>query len=136
MRTAFWRFAYDDEQLGEILKSNDLVFPDLSRWPLAKNRDKEIVISDLKEGHFVLLANFNLNNEIGTVKGVGRITKNEGGRIKMEWKHPIPSWSLTPNAQGGVHEWRTEGVFCFDAEPVKRYKLKALTSKLFASHYK
>ena len=136
MRTDFWRFAYEEDHLGEILKSNGLVFPDLSKWPLAKNRDEEKIISDFREGHFILMANFNLNSEIGTVKGVGRITKIEEGKVDVEWKHPIPSWSLTPNAQGGVKEWRSEGVFCFDAEPAKRYKLKALTSKLFAAHYK
>jgi hypothetical protein len=131
MRTTFWRFAYDEEQLREILNSDELVFPDLSRWPLAKNNSREKVVSALREGHFVLLANFNLSNEIGTVKGVGRIMGIEAGTVEMNWMRPIPSWSLTPNAQGGVQEWRNEGVFCFDVEPARRYKLQALTSKLF-----
>ncbi|ACA88753.1 hypothetical protein [Shewanella woodyi] len=136
MRTIFWRVAYEDEQLGEILKSKALVLPDLSRWPIAKNKNEEKIVSELKVGHFVLMANFNPNNEIGTVKGVGKITKNDVGSVEVEWKRPIPSWSLTPNAQGGVQEWRNEGVFCFDAEPAKRYKLQALTSKLFTAHNK
>lgn len=133
MRTSFWRFAYDEEHLGDILGSNSLVFPDLSQWPLAKNNNEARILSDLKEGHYVLLANFNLTNEIGTVKGVGRVTSMDTNRVVMEWKRLTPSWSLTPNAQGGVQEWRKEGIFCFDAAPAKRYKLQARTSKLFAS---
>ena len=131
MRTSFWPFAYKEDQLKEILKSDQLVFPDLSRWPLAKNKRKEAVISDLREGHFILLANFNLNQQIGTVKGVGRVNRIEEGRVDVEWKRPIPSWNLTPNNPGGVQQWRNEGVFCFDVEPVQRYKLAQLTSKLF-----
>lgn len=136
MKTAFWRVAYEDEQLGEILKSKALVLPDLSKWQVAMNKNEEKIVSEMKVGHFVLMANFNPNSEIGTVKGVGKITKIEEGNIEVEWKRTIPSWSLTPNAQGGVQEWRKEGVFCFDAEPAKRYKLPALTSKLFATHNK
>ena len=136
MKTAFWRVAYEDEQLGEILKSKALVLPDLSKWQVAMNKNEEKIVSEMKVGHFVLMANFNPNSEIGTVKGVGKITKIEEGNIEVEWKRTIPSWSLTPNAQGGVQEWRKEGVFCFDAEPAKRYKLHALTSKLFATHNK
>lgn len=131
MKTQFWRFAYDEALLKEILASNKLVFPELSRWPLAKNNNDEKVKSKLKAGQYILLANFNLNTEIGTVKGVGKIIEAEEFDYIVEWKKPIPSWSLTPNAQGGVQEWRNEGVFCFDAEPAKRYKLNALTSKLY-----
>jgi hypothetical protein len=134
MRTSFWRFAYDEDRLHDILGSNDLVFPDLSHWPLAKNKNETKIISDLKEGNYVLLANFNRTNEIGTVKGVGEVVRINTDGVKMKWKRPIPSWSLTPNAQGGVQEWIKEGVFCFDAEPAKRYKLQARASKLFASH--
>ncbi|MCE9781703.1 hypothetical protein [Shewanella algae] len=136
MRTSFWRFAYDEDQLHGLLETSTLEFPDLSRWPLAKNNTKEKIISDLREGHFILLANFNLTNKIGTVKGVGKIICIEDGVVEVEWKRPIPSWTLTPNEQGGVQQWKNEGVFCFDVNPTKRYKLPALTSKLFASHNK
>jgi hypothetical protein len=108
-----------------------LTFPDLSRWPLAKNDEPQKVMEKLRVGHFVLLANFHEGTQIGTVKGVGKIIGNDDDDLEVLWKKPIPSWTLTPNAQGGVYEWKTEGVFCFDAEPARRYKLSGLTSKLF-----
>lgn len=131
MRTSFWRFAYDEQNLKAILASGSIVFPELSTWPQAKNNTVEKVTSDLRDGHFILLANFDRTSEVGIVKGVGKVIKNEGAGITILWKKPIPSWSLTPSKLGGVQEWVKEGVFCFEAEPAKRYKLQALASKLF-----
>lgn len=131
MRTKFWRFAYNEIELKNILNSNQLLFPNLTDWPLAKNNTEEKVIADLNKGDFILLANFNPTNEIGTVRGVGRITEITDDSIVVLWKKPIPSWSLSPNRQGGVPQWNKEGVFCFDAPPAKRYKLNELTLKLF-----
>ena len=58
MKKYFWRFAYDEARLGEILSSEDLVFPDLSRWPNASNKDKNKIIEKLRVGDYVLLANY------------------------------------------------------------------------------
>jgi hypothetical protein len=135
MRTTFWRFAYDDELLEMIMASDKLYFPDLKRWPLAKNNTEEKIISALREGHFILLANFDLTSGIGTVRGVGKITAINDGQPAVLWKKPVPRLELTPDIQGGVKEWRGEGVFCFDAQPAKRYKLDAHTKKLFNHGY-
>jgi hypothetical protein len=131
MRTKFWRFAYEKEQLSEILASHSLCFPDLKRWPQAKNNTEEKVLGAMLNGHFVLLANFDRSSEIGTVRGVGLIDDIEDGHNRVIWKKPVPSWDLTPDARGGVQQWINEGVFCFDAPPAKRYKLEARTKKLF-----
>jgi hypothetical protein len=131
MRTKFWRFAYKEEALTAILASSSLVFPDLSRWPQAKNCSEEAIICDLRVGHFVLLANFNSTAETGTVRGVGKIESIENSTPKVQWKKPVPSWVLNPDPRGGVAQWNKEGVFCFDVNPAKRYKLDALTKKLF-----
>ncbi|MNG29598.1 hypothetical protein D3C84_1150580 [compost metagenome] len=66
-------------------------------------------------------------------KGIGQVIAKDNAKITMHWKKPIPSLSLTPDIQGGVTVWSTEGVFCFDIQPAKRYKLDAQTKKLFAS---
>lgn len=131
MRTKFWRFAYKEEALNDILASSSLAFPDLSRWPQAKNYSEEAITADLRVGHFVLLANFNSTAETGTVRGVGRIESIEDSIPKVQWKRPVPSWILQPDRRGGVPQWKKEGVFCFDVNPAKRYKLDALTKKLF-----
>lgn len=131
MRTKFWRFAYKEEDLKDILASSSLVFPDLHRWPQAKNYSEEAILSDLRVGHFVLLANFNSAVETGTVRGVGKITSIESQTPQVDWKKPLPSWVLQPDQRGGVAQWSKEGVFCFDVNPAKRYKLDSLTKKLF-----
>ncbi len=130
MRTKFWRFAYDADRLETILNSETLPFPDLSRWPQAKNSSIDKVTEDLRVGDFILLANFDRNTEIGIARVIGKIM-SKSPSIRMQWKKIIPSLSLTPDIQGGVNVWLTEGVFCFDAPPAKRYKLSAHTSKLF-----
>jgi len=133
MRTKFWRFAYDEDKLKDILASNELFFPNLSIWPSAKNNTEEKIIRDLKAGYFILLANFDSISETGTVRGVGKIISLENSQPVMQWKKPIPSWSLHPNRRGGVPQWEKEGVFSFDVNPAKRYKLGTLTKKLFVN---
>lgn len=133
MRTKFWRFAYEDNELTSILRSDELPFPDLSKWPIAKNNSSEKIFENIKIGDFILLANFDRTSEIGIAKGIGQVIAKNNVKITMHWKKPIPSLSLTPDIQGGVTVWSTEGVFCFDIQPAKRYKLDAQTKKLFAS---
>lgn len=131
MSMKFWRFSYSDEMLSAILASDSLVFPDLNLWPLAKNKTEEQIIDRMNIGDFILLSNFNQSSGFGTVRGVGKIQELERSKVLMLWKRPIPSWSLSPNRQGGEQQWMREGVFCFDPEPAKRYKLGARTQKLF-----
>lgn len=131
MKTRFWRLAYDDELLPDILNSTEIMFPDLKRWPLAKNNDRTNVMSSLLTGDFILLANFDRASEIGTVRGVGRISQNGEEELKVKRKKPIPSWSLTPDVPGGIQQWVNEAIFYFDSEPARRYKLVGLTCRLF-----
>ncbi|MCY1368184.1 hypothetical protein D9M69_551510 [compost metagenome] len=133
MRTKFWRFAYEDSELAATLKSDELPFPELSKWPSAKNSSCEQIIEDLKFGDFILLANFDRLSEIGIVKAIGQVAAKKDTKIIMYWKKLIPSLSLTPDIRGGVNVWSTEGVFCFDEQPAKRYKLHAHTKKLFGN---
>jgi hypothetical protein len=133
VRTKFWRFAYEDSELTSILNSDELPFPELGKWPIAKNNSSEQIIEDIKVGDFILLANFDRPSEIGIAKAIGQVIAKDGRKITMQWKKPIPSLSLTPDIQGGVTVWNTECVFCFDAQPAKRYKLDAHTKKLFGS---
>lgn len=133
MRTNFWRFAYEESELTSILKSDELPFPKLSKWPTAKNNSCEEIFEDIKVSDFILLANFDRTSEAGIVKGIGQVIDKQGEKITMRWKKPIPSLLLTPDIQGGVNVWSTEGVFCFDVQPAKRYKLDAHTKKLFAN---
>ena len=133
MRTKFWRFAYEDNELTTILKSDELPFPDLSKWPTAKNNSSTKITEDIKIGDFILLANFDRTSEIGIAKAIGQVIAKGDAKINMHWKRSVPSLSLTPDIQGGVTVWNTEGVFCFDAQPAKRYKLDAHAKKLFAS---
>ncbi|GGB82068.1 hypothetical protein GCM10011352_04840 [Marinobacterium zhoushanense] len=131
MRTKFWRFAFDEDCLQQIVTANDLVYPDLSRWPQAKNNNPDNVSGAIRDGDFVLLANFDRTTEIGIAHYVGRVTKSDDSRLEVNWKKAVPKWSLGPNSAGGVQQWEKEGVFCFDVEPARRYKLAALTAKLF-----
>ena len=131
MRTKFWRFAYDNDLLEAIVASDRLYFPDLKKWPVAQNSNEEKILTSIKEGHFILLANFDHNSEAGTVRGVGKVITMHGDSCTVLWKKPVPSWYLTPDRRGGVKEWNNEGVFCFDVQPAKRYKLASLTQKLF-----
>jgi hypothetical protein len=130
MRTIFWRFAYDETKLQLILSESKLVFPNFTQWPLSKNTEDKVLL-DIKVGHYILLANFNLNTNTGAVRGVGKIISKEDTGFVVEWRKPVPFWNLSPNVQGGIQQWRNEGVFCFDATPVKHYKLAPLTEKLF-----
>ena len=133
MRTKFWRFAYEENELTSILRSDELPFPDLSKWPTAKNNSSEKIFEDIKIGDFILLANFDRTSETGIAKAIGKVVAKGDARINMHWIKSVPSLSLIPNIQGGVAVWSTEGVFCFDAQPAKRYKLDAHAKKLFAS---
>jgi hypothetical protein len=133
MRTKFWRFAYEENELTSILRSDELAFPDLSKWPTAKNNSPEKIFEDIKIGDFILLANFNRTSETGIAKAIGKVIVKGDVRINMHWIKSVPSLSLIPNIQGGVAVWNTEGVFCFDDQPAKRYKLDAHAKKLFAS---
>lgn len=132
MRTKFWRFAYEDNELISILRSDELSLPDLSKWPTAKNNSPDKILEDIKVGNFILLANFDRTSEIGIVKAIGKVIAKSDGKINMHWKKPVPNILLSPNIQGGVTVWKTEGVFCFDAEPAKKYKLDDHTKKTFA----
>lgn len=131
MRTKFWRVAYEESRLDEILASETLPFPDFSRWPQARNSSIEKVICDIRTGHFLLLANFDRTSRDGTVRGVGSVLGREGNGLEVRWKKPIPTWMLTPNDQGGVTQWINEPIFCFDASPAKRYQLQARCAKMF-----
>ena len=131
MRTKFWRFAYNDNLLKDIMASGQLIFPGLDLWPAAKNDSEEKIMSSLKVDHFILLANFDSTSETGTVHGVGKVINIKNGEPIIKWKKPIPSWALQPDRRGGVPQWKKEGVFCFDVNSAKRYKLDSLTKKLF-----
>ncbi|MFJ9993296.1 hypothetical protein ACIQSO_21490 [Pseudomonas putida] len=133
MRTRFWRFAYNEHQLTAILESDQLPLPDLSQWPRAKNTSPQKILEDIKVGHFILLANFDRASESGKVKVMGKVLAKGDAGITLHWKKTVPSILLNPNAQGGVAEWQTEGVFCFDVEPAKRYRLERHAEKLFAN---
>jgi hypothetical protein len=130
MSNKFWRFSYDDGQLDTILNSEELHFPNLANWPNAKNDKEEKVIGKLRDGHFILLANFDLNTRIGTVRGVGIIREIKNGSPTILWK-PAPGWPLAPDPRGGVTQWRDEAIFCFASNPAERYKLPSLTRNLF-----
>ena len=133
MRTKFCRFAYEENELTFILNSGELPFPELSKWPTAKNNSCKQIFKDIKVNDFIFLANFDRASETGITKAIGQVIDKDDTKITMHWKKPIPSLSLTPDIQGGVNVWNTEGVFCFDVQPAKRYKLDAHTKKLFAS---
>ncbi|MBF8161695.1 hypothetical protein IVE04_11100 [Pseudomonas mendocina] len=133
MRTKFWRFAYEASEFASIINSDELPFPEFRKWPNAKNGSRGQIIEDLKIGDFILLANFDCPSETGTVKAVGQVITKNNNEIVMHWKKVIPSRSLTPNIQGGVNVWNTEGVFCFDVEPARRYRLVEFAQKLFGS---
>lgn len=132
MRTNFWRFSYDEIDISSAIESNRLPFPDLSRWPVSKNNSKKKISDEIKVNDFILLANFDRLSEIGVAKKIGKVISKDGGEFSIHWKKIVPSLSLTPDIQGGVNVWLTEGVFCFDSEPVKRYKLNEHANKLFA----
>lgn len=131
MQTIFWKFSYTEDCLDSILASGDLPFPDLKKWPQAKNHDVQTIREDLRMGHYVLLSSFNNNTEEGTVRAAGRVENIEGEKITMTWTRVKPSWSLLPHKQGGVTQWKNEGVFRFDEQPANQYMLERKLIKLF-----
>ena len=117
-KTKFWRFAYEEDQLEQILRSHTVFYPSFQDWPKAKNNSKEKIEGDLDVGDFILLANFDRTSGIGTVRGVGKITSLSSEGIQGEWRKAIPRWSLTPEVSGGVQQWLKEGVFNFDTRRI------------------
>jgi hypothetical protein len=130
MKTIFWKFSFD-EDIDSILSSKDLFFPDLKKWPHAKNNSVQNLTKRLRVGNYVLLANFNKITADGTVLGAGYIEDIQDGKFVMNWKRVKPSWTLSPQKQGGVTQWTTEGIFCFDESPAKQYMLENRLKKLF-----
>ncbi|WP_454833525.1 MULTISPECIES: hypothetical protein [Pseudomonas] len=131
MQTIFWKFSYAEHFLDAIVASDDLPFPDLAQWPQAKNHDIRTIRNDLRIGHYVLLATFNKNTNEGTVRGAGRVESIDGEKITMTWTKVKPSWQLLPHPQGGIAQWRKEGIFRFDVQPANHYKLENRLAKLF-----
>lgn len=131
MATRFWRFAYDEGALEQIIGSSTLPFPDFARYPHAKNNSVAKVRGDLRTGHLVFLANFDDTSLTGRIAAVGRVENILPDSVEVTWKKVAPSRTVSPNPQGGVSQWQKEAVFKFAAEPAKRYGLAAVAQKLF-----
>lgn len=131
MATQFWRFAYDEAALEQIIRSRTLPFPDFAQYPHAKNNSVAKVREDLRPGHLVFLANFDNTRLTGKIVAVGRVEDILTDSVEVTWKKLAPGQTVNPNPQGGVAQWRKEGAFRFAAEPAKRYKLATVAKKLF-----
>jgi hypothetical protein len=131
MATKFWRFAYEEASLEEIVRSNALPFPDFARYPYAKNNSAAKVRGDLRAGNFVLLANFDHTRSTGKITAVGRVENILPDSVHMTWRKLSRDKTVEPNPQGGIAQWQKEAVFRFDAGPAKRHDLAAIIRKLF-----
>ena len=131
MATKFWRFAYEEAALEQIIRSNALPFPDFARYPYAKNNSPEKVRTGLRAGHFVFLANFDDTRLTGKIAAVGRVENVSPDSITITWRRLARDKTVEPNPQGGLAQWKMEGVFRFADGPAKRYDLAAVVQKLF-----
>lgn len=132
MATKFWRFAYEDALLEQIIQSNVLPFPDFTRYPHAKNNNPEKIRSELRAGHFVFLANFDETRLTGKITAIGRVENVSPDSVTVSWWRLAREKTVAPNPQGGVAQWKKEGVFRFADGPAKRYGLAAVAQKYFA----
>ena len=132
MATKFWRFAYEEASLEQIIRSNTLPFPDFARYPYAKNNSPEKVRTELRAGHFVFLANFDDTRLAGKISAVGRVENVSEDSVTITWRRLARHKTVTPNPQGGLAQWKKEGVFRFADGPAKRYDLAAVVQKHFA----
>ena len=131
MPTKFWRSAYEEASLEQIIRSNALPFPDFARYPYAKNNNPEKLRTELRAGHFVFLANFDDTRLTGKIAAVGRVEKVSPDSIAVTWRRLSRDKTVAPNPQGGLSQWRKEGVFRFADGPAKRYDLAAVARKFF-----
>jgi len=130
MSSKIWRFSYSEENLKSILESGCLQFPEINPHIAAKHNSVDKIISDMRVGCFIILANFNTFENTGTVRAAGLVTKVSGDDVEVVWKKIVPSLSLHPH-KIGAEQWVRENVFLINAPRAKEFKLDKLKKKLF-----
>lgn len=130
MSTQFWRFAYEEDSLKSILNSEALPFPEFNSLSDGKYNSTKDVISSIRIGAVVILANFNTTNDSATIRAAGKVKDIKEGSVIMEWKKLIPSLSLHPH-KIGAKQWSSESVFLINPQRVRDFKLDSLAKKLF-----
>ena len=130
MRTQFWRFAYEENSLQSIVNSENLPFPEFSPLSDGKHNSVADVISSIKPGSVIVLANFNDAENSAIIRALGKVKDIKEDEVKVEWKKLVPSVSLYPH-KISAKQWLKESVFLINPQRVKDFKLDNLKSKLF-----
>ena len=130
MSTQFWRFAYEEDSLKSIVNSENLPFPEFKQLSDGKHNSVADVISSMKAGSVIILANFNAVENSATVRAVGKVKDIKEEEIQVEWKKLVPSVSLYPH-KIGAKQWSKESVFLINPQRVRDFKLDKIANKLF-----
>ena len=73
MSTQFWRFAYEEDSFKSIINSENLPFPEFKNLSDGKHNSVSDIISSMKAGSVIILANFNAVESSATVRAVGKV---------------------------------------------------------------
>ena len=100
--------------------------------PLGEGRHNSVesIVSDMKVGAVIILANFNIIDSSATVRAAGKVKDIRNDSIYVEWKKIIPSLSLHPH-KIGAKQWEKESVFLINPQRVRDFKLDRLIKKCF-----
>jgi len=130
MSTQVWRFAYEENSLKYVLESEIATFPGFNPLGEGRHNSVESIVSDMKVGAVIILANFNIIDSSATVRAAGKVKDIRNDSIYVEWKKIIPSLSLHPH-KIGAKQWEKESVFLINPQRVRDFKLDRLIKKCF-----
>lgn len=130
MSTQVWRFAYEENSLKSILESETVIFPEFNPLGEGRHSSVESIVSDMKVGAVMILANFSITDSSATVRAAGKVRDIKSDSIYVEWKKIVPSLSLHPH-KIGAKQWEKESVFLINPQRVRDFKLDRLVKKCF-----
>lgn len=130
MSTQVWRFAYEENVLKSILGSETATFPEFNPLGEGRHNSVESIISDMKVGAVIILANFSATDSSATVRAAGKVKDIQDCSIYVDWRKIVPSLSLHPH-KIGARQWEKESVFLINPQRVRDFKLDRLVKKCF-----
>lgn len=130
MSSQVWRISYEADSLAEVISSGELHFPQLNEFGPGKHNNRDKILSDMGEGAFLILANYNSVDGVASIKAAGVVTKIGDDEAEVNWKKVVPSLSLNPH-KIGAEQWKSEPVFLMNAPRAKEFKLDKLKKKMF-----
>lgn len=120
----FWRFeAFSGETVDECIQTKRIKMP-IHFYSDPESYSNKVIKEKLRQGDGILLADFDVDKGLGLVHAIGSMIgrDEENNEPIINWK--MSKFTLVPNPQGGVAQWKKNSCFKFADDPAKRYGLE------------